>query len=133
MIYGERDRPHPLDEELAAALALGPVAQQRLPLLEPRVAGSDPQCSRQARLRRVSPVSDRCAVTGPVALRSPAATTAVATRPRYPPGLTVRHHAISYREYLIGYHTRNAIPTRSPSGCGRLVSGIGARHSTSVP
>jgi len=35
---GHRDRAHPLDQELAVTLPLGPVAQQRLPLLEASVA-----------------------------------------------------------------------------------------------
>src|ERR1700722_2223097 len=38
----ERDGPDALDHELAAALALGPVAQQRRPFLEPRAAARDP-------------------------------------------------------------------------------------------
>ena len=38
----QRDRPHALDDELAAALPLGPVVQQRGPLLEPGVAAGHP-------------------------------------------------------------------------------------------
>ena len=36
-----RDRPHPLHQELAEPVPLGAVVQQRLPLLEPGVAGGD--------------------------------------------------------------------------------------------
>src|SRR5262249_2267702 len=43
---GQRDRPDPLDQELPRALPLAPVAEQRFPLLEARVAGGNPQHAR---------------------------------------------------------------------------------------
>src|SRR5690606_15434541 len=43
VLDGHRDRPHALDQELAGPPALGPVGQQRPELLEPGVAGRDPQ------------------------------------------------------------------------------------------
>jgi hypothetical protein len=39
MLGGERDRPNPLDQELTRPLPLGPVGEQRLPLLEGRRCG----------------------------------------------------------------------------------------------
>ena len=41
VLDGQRDRPYALDQELAGPLPLGPVGQQRLPLLEGGVAGAD--------------------------------------------------------------------------------------------
>ena len=50
--HGHGDRPDALHQELAPALALGPVAEQCLPLLEPRVPAAHPQSLRQLRPRR---------------------------------------------------------------------------------
>jgi hypothetical protein len=41
MFDGEADRPDALDQELAGLLALAPVDQERLPLLEAGVAAAD--------------------------------------------------------------------------------------------
>src|SRR5262249_4312885 len=43
VLDGQRDGSDAVHQELAGALPLGPVAEQRLPLLEPGVAGRHPQ------------------------------------------------------------------------------------------